>query len=110
MSLAAFRWSVLEPAGGVERAAQLVAHRRRHGGEPLVGGQLVEPVGGLGGQQPGGVADELPVLPVHAPEQVLGPLVVDPAEVHGDLAQRQQRLRQVGHDGERLHGLHGCRR
>ena len=101
--------AVLEPAGGVERAAQLVAHGCRQRDERRVLAELVEVGGGLGGEHAGRVALVVPVLGVDAPEQLLGPLVVDPAEVHHHLPQRGERLGELRGDGERVDGLHGRR-
>jgi hypothetical protein len=97
----------LEPAGLVERALELVGDRCGQRGEGAVLGEGVEVLLGFDGQHAGRVAHDLPVLTIHATEQVLGPFVVDPPQVHGHLAERLERFGQVGHDGERLHGLHG---
>ena len=101
---------LLEPPGTGQALLQLVVHGGRQGGEGGVLGQPLEVLAGLGGQDQRGVAPlELVALAVEAPEQVVGPLVVGPAEVHGDRPQRLQPGRELGHHGERLDGLHGRR-
>ena len=55
----------------------------------------------------GVAALELRAVRVEAAEQVLGPLVVAPPEVHGHRAEGLELLGEVGDHGERLDGLHG---
>ena len=98
----------LEPPGRVEREPQLVADAGCERRERGVGGQGVEAFLRLGRQSKGGVASfELPAGAMDAANQVDGPFVVAPPQVHRHLAERLERCGQVGDHGERLDGLHG---
>ena len=76
--------AALEPPRGRRAALQLGVHGGGETGEVRVGGEALEPLAGLGGEDLRGVAGlELEAFRVEPPEQVLGPGIVGPSEVHG---------------------------
>ena len=77
--------AALEPTIGLEVALEVVVDLAQEGDEGPVGGQLFEAVAtDLAEEADPILAGGLPALGVDPPEQVLGPLVPGPTQVHGE--------------------------
>ena len=75
--------------------------------EALVGGELLEPLGGHGAEQPDGVTlGRLPDLGVDLGEHVLGRRVPRPPQVSGEIGERREGRGQDRADGEPTDGAH----
>ena len=91
----------LEPAVGLHVTAQVVVDLGHERQERPVGGQGLEPEAVHVGQEPDRVVTgHLPGVGVDPAEQVLGPLVPGPAEVHGQGMEGRQPLGKPWMDGE----------
>jgi hypothetical protein len=98
----------LEPPGGVEGPSQVVEHLLDGGDVLVVGCRHGELVARHRRQEPEDVGAVVVVpVGVEPSEQVLDPLVGHPPEVRAEDAERFQRGRERGRDGEGVNGFHG---
>ena len=95
----------LIPARRVPQAGEIVAQRRGRGHERGVAGELVEPVLGHERQEAKEVVG-VATVGVDPAKEVAGALVTSVAEVHGDVAQRRESIRQAGGDAVDVVGAH----
>lgn len=97
----------LVPPGTVQVLPEVRGHLGQPVQELLVPGQLGQPPGGYGTEQPHGVAFRRPPdLRVDGLEELTGLGVPGPAQVAGEVAERLKGIGEDGTHGESTNGLH----